>query len=124
MRVILSRINIDMNLSRVNKLLFINYLLFSAAILRGNETPDQVYEIRFVKHQFTPSVLVIPAGRQVEIRVVNSSAERIEFESFRLNREKVIEPGQTLTMKVRPLPAGSYDFFDDFHADVPEGEIV
>jgi hypothetical protein len=113
-----------MNPSRIFNLLLINCLLFSTVIVRGSETPDQEYEIRFEKHQFTPKILVIPAGRQVEIRVVNSSAERIEFESFKLNREKVVEPGQTLTMKVRPLPAGSYDFFDDFHADVPEGEIV
>ena len=84
----------------------------------------QAVEIRFQGHRFVPQRLVVPAGQPVRITVINLSAETMEFESFRLNREKVVEPGQAVTIELRPLKAGSYDFYDDFHADVPEGEII
>ncbi|MGH7880856.1 MAG: cupredoxin domain-containing protein, partial [Candidatus Binataceae bacterium] len=47
-----------------------------------------------------------------------------EFESFKLNREKAISPGETMIVHLPALSAGSYDFYDDFHQDVPEGSIV
>jgi hypothetical protein len=81
-------------------------------------------EIRFENHHFSPQTLVVPADRPLQITVLNLSRERIEFESFKLNREKVVEPGSSVTLKLPPLRAGSYDFFDDFHSDVPEGAIL
>ena len=69
-------------------------------------------------------MLTVPAGEPLQIKVTNASAERIEFESFKLNREKVVDPGACVTVKLPALKAGSYDFFDDFHPDVPEGAIV
>ena len=87
-------------------------------------TPSAAFEIRYANRQFTPQTLSVPAGMPLEIRVVNASRERIEFESFKLNREKVVEPGETIMVKLPALRPGSYDFFDDFHADVPEGSIV
>ncbi|HTZ20555.1 MAG TPA: cupredoxin domain-containing protein [Opitutaceae bacterium] len=98
--------------------------LLSMVHLIAKDAPAPVFEIRFENHCFTPRSLVVPAGRQVRIKVVNASPERIEFESFKLNREKVIEAGKEVTVDLPPLKAGNYDFYDDFHADVPEGEIV
>ncbi|HZP61640.1 MAG TPA: cupredoxin domain-containing protein [Opitutaceae bacterium] len=83
-----------------------------------------VVEINFNHHRFIPEKIEISAGQSVVIRVVNASQERIEFESFKLNREKVVEPGRTVTVHLPALAPGSYDFFDDFHDDVPEGVIV
>ena len=85
---------------------------------------DVSFEIRFADHRFTPQTLVVPAGQPLVLTVVNSSHERIEFESFTLNREKVVGPGETITVRLPALHPGSYDFFDDFHRDVPEGEIL
>jgi len=88
-------------------------------------TPQQtIPEIDFSDHHFSPQTLVIPAGQPLQIKVVNSSREKIEFESFSLNREKVIEPGESVTVRLPALRAGRYDFFDDFHQEVPEGMIV
>jgi Cupredoxin-like domain len=88
------------------------------------ETKRKALEIRFENHKFSPQTLVVPADRALQITVLNLSSERIEFESFKLNREKVVEPGASITLKLPPLRAGSYDFFDDFHSDVPEGAII
>jgi Cupredoxin-like domain len=57
-------------------------------------------------------------------KVINASKEAIEFESFTLNREKVVTPGETIIVHLPALRPGSYDFYDDFHQDVPEGSIV
>lgn len=81
-------------------------------------------EIRYADRRFTPLEIEVPAQQALTLKVINTSKERIEFESFRLNREKVVGPGETLVLHLPPLKAGSYDFFDDFHDNVPEGTIV
>lgn len=81
-------------------------------------------ELRFADHHFSPANLTVPAGEALTIKVVNASKETIEFESFRLNREKAIQPGETISVHLPALSAGSYDFYDDFHQDVPQGSIV
>jgi hypothetical protein len=82
------------------------------------------YEIHFEDHHFVPQSLTVAAGQPLTIKVVNSSNETIEFESFKLNREKAMAPGETIFVKLPALSAGDYDFYDDFHQDVPEGSIV
>ena len=81
-------------------------------------------EILFENHKFTPQTLTVPSGQKLIIKVVNASQETIEFESFKLNREKVVTPGETITVRLPELSSGAYDFYDDFHQDVPEGSIV
>ncbi len=105
--------------------LFIFILLIGSAAGEGPSVVQALIpEIRFTEHRFSPQTLVVPAGQLLQVRVVNSSKERIEFESFDLNREKVIEPGESVTLRLPALRAGRYDFFDDFHDDVPEGVII
>ena len=98
-------------------------LLFTGG-LRGASAADDVLELRFENQKFIPQTLDVPANRPFKIKIVNTSKEAIEFESFKLNREKVVGPGETVTVNVPGLKAGSYDFYDDFHRDVPEGTIV
>lgn len=81
-------------------------------------------DIRFENHRFTPETLTLPARQPLLIKVVNASQETIEFESFKLNREIAMSPGQAVTVKLPALSPGKYDFYDDFHQDVPEGAIV
>ena len=85
---------------------------------------ETVVELRFENRKFTPQTLSVPANRPFKIRIFNAGKEAIEFESFKINREKVVGPGETVTVSVPALKPGSYDFYDDFHRDVPEGTIV
>ena len=85
---------------------------------------DTIVELRFENRRWMPQTITVPANRQFRIKIVNASKEAVEFESFKLNREKVIGPGETATINMPALKPGSYDFYDDFHADVPEGKIV
>jgi Cupredoxin-like domain len=86
--------------------------------------PEAAVQLRFEKHRFAPQTLAVPATQPLVLNVTNASDETIEFESFALHREKVVEPGQTITLRFPALGAGSYDFYDDFHQDVAEGSIV
>jgi plastocyanin len=95
-----------------------------AAIATSSRADDAIAELRFDQHQFKPLKLEVPAGRPLIIKVTNTSKETIEFESFKLNREKAVSPGETIIVHLPALSPGTYDFYDDFHQDVPEGTIV
>lgn len=99
-------------------------LTAAAAESPQEPAPVAVIEIRFEHHRFSPEKVEVPAGVPLALRVINASNERIEFESFKLNREKVVAPNATLVVHLPALRPGRYDFFDDFHSDVPEGTIV
>ncbi len=109
---------------RYKFLVFTFAILVIAALAISSRADDTVAELRFDQHQFKPLKLEVPAGRPLIIKVVNTSKETIEFESFKLNREKAVTPGETITVHLPALSAGTYDFYDDFHQDVPEGTIV
>jgi hypothetical protein len=107
------------------------YAVLSAGLVAIFATPlasfagqSSAAEVRFENHRFTPDMLTVPAGHALAITVVNASNEPIEFESFKLNRERAIEPGTKAVVRLPSLSAGSYDFYDDLHQDVPEGSIV
>jgi len=99
-------------------------LVSSSGISRPGWADEGPPEIRFVNGHFEPSELVIQAGTAFSLRVTNVSDAPIEFESFELHRERVVAPGETITVHFPALLAGSFKFFDDFHSEVPEGAIV
>lgn len=101
--------------------LFVAVLLATAI---GAEAASHALELRFEHQHFTPQTLRVPAGKPLALKVVNASKETIEFESFRLDRERVVTPGETITVHLPALQPGSYDFYDDFHQNVPQGAIV
>ena len=101
-------------------LLLVAALAFPAAV----HAEGDMVQLRFENHRFAPQNLAVAAGQPFTIKVMNAANETIEFESFKLNRERAIAPGETITVHVPALSPGSYDFYDDFHQDVPEGSIV
>ena len=85
---------------------------------------DTVVELRFENRRFIPQTITVPANQPFKIKITNASKEAIEFESFKLNREKVVGPGESVIVLLPALKPGTYDFYDDFHQDVPEGIIT
>lgn len=75
-------------------------------------------------HKFTPAKLIIPAQQKIKLRVDNQDATAEEFESYSLNREKVIPGKTTGQIFIGPLKPGTYDFFGDFHPDIAKGQII
>ena len=43
---------------------------------------------------------------------------------LRMHRERVVQPGQTITVYIPALAPGTYSFVDDFSHGAVKGEIV
>jgi hypothetical protein len=84
---------------------------------------DAQPQLKFADGHFEPASLNVAAGAPIQLIVLNQSSSPIEFESFELNRERVVQPGQTITVKLPKLEPGKYHFFDDFHHEVAQGTI-
>jgi plastocyanin len=84
---------------------------------------DPTFSILMKNNQFVPSEVQIPAGVKVKLVVRNENSTASEFESTQFHREKVVPPGQEITVFVGPLNPGSYEFFDDFHPQT-RGHLV
>jgi plastocyanin len=84
---------------------------------------DPSFAILMKNNQFIPSEVPIPAGAKVKLVVRNENSTPSEFESIQFHREKVVPPGQEITVFVGPLDPGSYEFFDDFHPET-RGHLV
>ena len=83
-----------------------------------------VFEIEIRNHLFHPDVVTIPSGTKVKLVVYNRDPTPEEFESFELNREKVIMGGAKAIIFIGPLPPGEYPFFGEFNPTTALGTIV
>ncbi len=92
-------------------------LLAAAALLQSAPAQAQnpTFSISIHDNGFDPPELTVPAGQKIELHVTNERTAASEFESAELRREKVVTPGQQITVYVGPLRPGTYEFFDDFN---------
>ena len=104
------------------KILLFGWL--TTAMLGHSALADDTFELRAAGGTFDPLQLVVPAGTPFKIKVTNGEKIPVEFESFELHRERVVQPGESITVNMPALAAGSYKFFDDFNDKTPQGEIV
>lgn len=74
-------------------------------------------------HRFEPAEPHAPAGQPLIIVLKNLDPTPAEFESKTLRVEKVVVGGGQVTVNIRPLAAGRYRFFDDFHEET-QGFLV
>jgi plastocyanin domain-containing protein len=95
-------------------------LAFLAAPVAADEAP----RLSIKDHRFEPQRIEIPAGVKVKLMVRNEDSSAEEFESFELNREKVVPAGQEIPIFIGPLAKGEYPFFGDFHQDTARGVLV
>ena len=73
---------------------------------------------------FFPSEVLIPAETKVKLLVVNDDNTAEEFESYELNREKIIMGESKAIIFIGPLKAGSYPFFGEFYPKTAQGVII
>jgi plastocyanin len=83
-----------------------------------------VYEIEIREHLFYPAELRVPAGQKIKLHVINQDGTPEEFESFELNREKVIMGKRKATIFIGPLRPGKYPYFGEFHPETAQGVII
>jgi hypothetical protein len=81
-------------------------------------------EIEIRDHLFYPDTVAIPADTKVKLLVKNLDPTAEEFESYELNREKVIAGNSEAIIFIGPLPAGEYPFFGEFFPKTAQGKVV
>ncbi len=85
---------------------------------------DETFALVIQDHRFEPAELAVPAGKKVKLVVENRDATPEEFESFELNREKVIAGKSSATLWIGPLKPGRYPFVGEFNDKTARGVIV
>ena len=108
------------------------YVIAAAVVLAGaypfistaQASDEMVIEISIKDHKFEPSAIKLPIGKAVKLSVKNLDASAEEFESKDLNIEKVIAGNSDATIRLKPLEAGTYIFYGEYHEDTALGHIV
>lgn len=96
-------------------------LLLSSSFVNA-ETKEFLLEIK--DHLFFPSTVILPADEKVRLVIKNHDNSPEEFDSFDLNREKVIFGGKQSVIYIGPLGPGKYEFFGEYHSDTARGMVV
>ena len=100
-------------------------LLLASCMLFGSvqaATPE--VEIVIKDHLFFPSVVEVPAGQKIRLRIINQDPTPEEFDSYELNREKVIAGNRETVVFIGPLTPGEYPFFGEFNPRTAQGKVV
>lgn len=82
------------------------------------------YVLTIKNNQFSPAELTVPANKKVKLVIKNQDATPAEFESYDLNREKVVPANSEISIFIGPMDPKSYNYFDDFHRETTKGVIV
>ena len=79
----------------------VTVLIAAATPARADDLPTLVFH----NHRFEPDRIQVPANAKFQLHVKNTDDTADEFESVDLNREKLVAPGQTITVFLGPLIA-------------------
>ena len=71
--------------------------------------------LRIKDHRFIPDTLIAQANERFKLVVINQDSSAEEFESFPLDREKVVAPHGEIIVFLGPLAQGTYGFIGEFH---------
>ena len=99
-------------------------LLVCSLVVASALAGKPVVEIEIRDHLFWPSEVVVPANTKVKLMVYNRDPTSEEFESYELNREKVIMGNQKGVIFIGPLLPGEYPFFGEFHPETAQGKVI
>lgn len=82
------------------------------------------FRIVIKNHRFEPTELKVPAGKKIRLIVENQDATPEEFESYSLNREKIVPGKSKIVVLVGPLKPGKYEFFGEFNMETALGALI
>ena len=103
------------------------WLLVSALFWLWGARPvraDQELVLTIRNHEFDPREVRAKAGEKIVLTVLNADAAPEEFESSDLNREQLIRPGHTVTIRLPALKPGRYEFYGEFNPKTATGLLI
>jgi len=83
-----------------------------------------VFTIEIKNHLFYPEELVIPAHTKIKLVIYNRDKTSEEFESYELNREKIIMGNRKGIIFIGPLEPGEYPYFGEFFPETALGKLI
>lgn len=99
-------------------------LLASLTIASYTYAKPPLVEITIDNHLFYPSEIRIPANTKIKLLIINKDSTPEEFESYELNREKVIPGNAKSVVFIGPLKPGRYPFFGEFNMSTAQGVVI
>lgn len=99
-------------------------LALPLALAGAAQAADPELLLVIKNHRFEPAELKVPANKRVKLIVHNQDRSAEEFESHKLNREKIIPPGSKVAIFIGPLAPGRYEFFGEYHEDSAKGVVI
>lgn len=99
-------------------------LVFPILLAQTARADTPVFQLVIRDHLFYPAELSVPSGIKFKLLIDNQDATPEEFESYELNREKVILGNSKSIIFIGPLTPGSYPFFGEFNITTAQGIIV
>jgi len=82
------------------------------------------FAIQLHEHRFTPAEVKVPAGVKVKLVIDNQDATPEEFDSFALNREKIVFANSKAIVFIGPLKPGRYEFIGEFNRQTANGAVL
>lgn len=108
----------------MKKVLLFSILAFCSTLTMPAGAAEPEVRLVLENHRFTPAEVTVPAGQKVRLVVENRDDTPEEFESYSLNREKIVPPGGRIVVYVGPLKPGRYEFFGEFNPQSARGWLV
>lgn len=100
------------------KHIILSFLLAGAAMIPlASYAADGIINVTAQNGAYAPAKIEAPAGQKVTLHVKNADSAVVEFESYPLNREVKIQPGEEKDIIIDAQKPGSYEFFDDNNPD-------
>jgi len=102
------------------------WVLMFSCLLLGTTTAYAypIIELEVRDHLFYPAEIEIAENTKVKLIIHNLDESAEEFESYELNREKVIPGGSKGVIFIGPLKAGGYPFFGEFFPKTAQGKVI
>lgn len=98
------------------------FVLFLLPVRALAVEPEFLLTVR--DHRFEPAELIVPAGQKLRLIVENLDSSAEEFESYSLNREKIVPARGRIVVYVGPLKPGRYEFFGEFNPSTARGALL
>jgi len=107
---------------RIPTVLAVSICFGLSTLARADDVPT--FELAIKDHKFVPATLEVPAGKKIKLIVKNQDPTPEEFESYELNREKVIAGNSQAIVFIGPLDPGTYPFFGEFNQATAQGKLI
>jgi len=107
-----------------NSIMLRGIIAFCSLLLTAIVHAAPIVEIEIREHLFYPAEIEIPADTKVKLVIINQDSSAEEFESYELNREKVIPGGSKGIIFIGPLNPGVYPFFGEFFPKTAQGKVI